>query len=240
MGKSGFTADQDKLLIELYPDTSNDEIAVLLGKKTRNIDSRASYLKLKKSHEYRSKVAGKIMLTEEISEFMKANYQSLSNRQIASALGLKLSITRGFLYQLGLKRMELEYWTQEQIDYLLETYEEKGNTELAKIFEERWPKKKRWTIKHIEKKLKRLGIKRSAYSVAELQKQWAADPRNKANILKHSASLNLTDRTVANYLSWRDKEKTELYLQMPDLINIKRQQLLLNRAIKQHGNNSQS
>ena len=85
----------------------------------------------------------------------------MTNKELANALGLNLTKTRGFLYEMDLKRMELEYWTEEQIKYLLDNYKEIGDVELAEIFNSKWKKNKGWTKKHIEKKRRYLKLKRT-------------------------------------------------------------------------------
>jgi len=62
---------------------------------------------------------------------------------------------------MGLKRMELEYWTPEQIDWLVRNYHYYGDVEIAEIFNQLWVKKKSWTKKHIEKKRKYLKLNRT-------------------------------------------------------------------------------
>ncbi len=103
----------------------------------------------------------KIIFTPEMHQFLKDNYKQLTNRELADALGLKLTRTRTELYRLGLKRMEMEYWTPEQVQFLKDNYKEFGDTELAEIFEVKWYKAKGWTKKHIEKKRRYLKLKRT-------------------------------------------------------------------------------
>ena len=103
----------------------------------------------------------KIVLEPHEEEFIKDNFFSMTNQELANALGLKLTKLRGFAYALGLKRMELEYWTETQVDFLKLNYKEIGDTELAEIFEIKWKKNKGWTKKHIEKKRRYLNLKRT-------------------------------------------------------------------------------
>jgi hypothetical protein len=103
----------------------------------------------------------KIVFTKEMQQFLKENYQELTNKELANALGLKLTRTRQELYKLGLKRMELEYWTNEQVQFLRDNYKNFGDTELAEIFEVKWFKAKGWCKKHIEKKRRYLFLKRT-------------------------------------------------------------------------------
>jgi hypothetical protein len=105
---------------------------------------------------------GKYLWQREHIDFLKANWQDMTNQQLADALGIKLTKCRTKLYELGLKRMELEYWTDEQVEFLKANYRNIGDTELSEMFAERWPKKKGWSKKHIEKKRRYLKLKRTA------------------------------------------------------------------------------
>lgn len=111
----------------------------------------------------------KIVFTPEMHQFLKDNYQQLTNRELADALGLKLTSTRTELYKLGLKRMEMEYWTPEQVHFLKDNYKIFGDTELAEIFEVKWHKAKGWTKKHIEKKRRYLKLKRTTSEKKAIQ-----------------------------------------------------------------------
>lgn len=93
--------------------------------------------------------------------FIKKNYSVMTNTEMADALGLKLYALRNKCISMGLKRMELEYWKKVQINFLLRKYKTIGDKEIAEIFERKWPKQKGWTKKHIEKKRKYLGLKRT-------------------------------------------------------------------------------
>jgi hypothetical protein len=99
--------------------------------------------------------------TPQMIAFLKENYQDYTNKQLADSLGLKLTSVRMKLYELGYKRMDLEYWSIEQIKFLKSKYKTIGDTELAEIFNSKWKKNKGWNKKHIEKKRKQLNLKRT-------------------------------------------------------------------------------
>lgn len=103
----------------------------------------------------------KIVFSASMDLFLIENYLQMTNQQLADGLKLKLTTVRTRLYSLGMKRMDLEYWTQEQIDLLIEKYKELGDTELAELFNDNWIKGKGWTKKHIEKKRRYLNLKRT-------------------------------------------------------------------------------
>ena len=100
-------------------------------------------------------------LTESQIEYVRTNFDSMSNPEIARALGLGLQFLRDRLYELGFYRMRLEYWTDEQIVFLKDNFQQIGDLELAEIFQDKWPKKKTWTKKHIEKKRNYLSLHRT-------------------------------------------------------------------------------
>lgn len=56
----------------------------------------------------------------------------------------------------------------------------------------------------------------------------------KENMLRNSASVNLRDGFIARCLAWHDKEEAQRMLMHPELIEVKRQQLILNRTIYEH------
>jgi hypothetical protein len=96
---------------------------------------------------------GKIIFSDQDIHFIKENFQTMTNDQIANHLGLKKTIVRTKAYELGLQRMNLEYWPTEAVSYLKENYNKMGDREMARYFTTRFPKEKGWTSKHIQKKM---------------------------------------------------------------------------------------
>lgn len=84
--------------------------------------------------------------------FLKNNWKLKTNSELAEALGLKLTTTRTKLIELGLKRMEMQYWTPEQVYLLKRKYRTVGDVELAELFNATFKKNNGWTKKHIAKK----------------------------------------------------------------------------------------
>lgn len=104
-------------------------------------------------------------------DFIKSNFDKLSSKQMADHLGVKLCSFRMMCYKLGLKRMELEYWTKAQINFLVKNYRKLGDRELAEVFNKRWKKDKGWSHKHIEKKRKYMNLKRTAAEIKAIHKR---------------------------------------------------------------------
>lgn len=111
--------------------------------------------------EYLSQPGRKINWTPAMLKFLKDNYSSMTNLELADALKLKITAVRMKLYEIGYKRMEMEYWTKRQVNFLTKNYHTIGDLELAEIFQARWPKNKLWTKKHIDKKRKYLRLHRT-------------------------------------------------------------------------------
>ena len=114
---------------------------------------------------------GKFILDTAETQFLKDNFETMSNKELSDHFGLKIQTLRPILYGLGLYRMKLEFWTSEQIKFLKENFKTIGDLELAKIFEEKWPKNKKWTLKHIEKKRKYLKLKRTKKELSEIKER---------------------------------------------------------------------
>jgi len=152
-------------------------------------------------------IRGKIELTADEIKFIKRNWKRLSNQQLADSLGLKLTRTRMFLYEMGLKRMELEYWTEEQISFLLDNYKEIGDVELAEIFNSKWVKNKGWTKKHIEKKRRYLKLKRTAVEIENIFLRNLEAGRFQECVKKRWETTG--SNPIATILFWRRNKHSE-------------------------------
>ena len=105
--------------------------------------------------------ANKIVLTDAQIEYIRENYATVPVGKIAEALGLKTTYVRHYAYSLGIKKMEMEYWTDEMADFLCFVYRFIGDHEISDYMQRHYPKKKPWTHKHIEKKRRYLNLKRT-------------------------------------------------------------------------------
>lgn len=313
--KTFWTHSMDQKLCLLYHDHTNDEIARIMNLKKDQISHRRTVLGLQKSKEHLSGRTRFDLSVEQI-DFIKANYDSMSNKELSEALGLKIQLLRKKIYELGLYRYRLEYWTEEQIDYLKENYRNIGDKELAKIFNELWKKQKAWTLKHIEKKRNYLNLHRTKKEIVAIKERnrlngsWSVsfwehhpelvapigdirmwtnqqgrryqvirtengfehharwlykqihgsipegkkvrlldnDPENvipgnlylvdneqNARINSKTSSGGLSDNYVAGILTHGRPDLRAAVRSAPDLIELKRKQLILQRTIKQHG-----
>lgn len=159
MHRIEWTKRRMSYLLKHYPiGTPVDEIAKHIGCSIQTVYDRAKYLNIPRA---KKSPANAIQWSLKMLAYLRNNYQKKNNWQLSKDLGLKITAVRIKLYEIGLKRMEMEYWTDEQVEYLKANYKAKGDQELAAEFQKLWPKKKLWTKKHIEKKRMYLGIKRT-------------------------------------------------------------------------------
>jgi len=110
-------------------------------------------------------------LTKGQIAFIKANWDTMSNGQMAKKFKMNFSTFSSKVHELGLYRMHFEYWTEEQVAFLKKMYHTCGDKELAEIFNKKWAKKKGWTLKHIEKKRKYQGLKRTKKELFEIKQK---------------------------------------------------------------------
>lgn len=102
-------------------------------------------------------------------DIVQENYKDMNVTELAQAMGVGLSAMRTKLYEMGFKKMEMEYWTEEQTKFLLDNYKTIGDKELAILFNGLWEKDKRWSFKHMEKKRLYLKLKRTPEELAAIK-----------------------------------------------------------------------
>lgn len=93
--------------------------------------------------------------------FIRRNHMKMTNQEFADRFGMPYRSFCARKCDLGIRNMEMEYWTPVQIKYLLKWYQRRGDLELARMFSKKWYKRKGWTLKHIEKKRLYLKLKRT-------------------------------------------------------------------------------
>lgn len=119
----------------------------------------------------RSHLGRKFIWTDTDIQFLKAYWPVMSNKELAQKLNIGITLVRMKCYELGLKRMELEYWTKKQINFLKKNYKTIGDTEMAELFNKKFPKKKNWTLKHVEKKRNYLHLHRTKKEIEAIKQR---------------------------------------------------------------------
>lgn len=117
---------------------------------------------------------GKILFSNEDLQFIKDNFQLMTNAQIAEKLGLKITLVRMKAYEMGLQRFKLELWPLAAVNYLRDNFRTTGNNEIAKYFNTHFLKNKNWSKRHISKKLSQLNLQRTIqdlYNIRERNRQ---------------------------------------------------------------------
>ena len=171
--------------------------------------------------------------TPEMIQFLRDNFNTHTNRQLADQLGLRLTVTRNKCRELGLKHMELQYWTEEQVQFLKDNYHTTGDAEMARIFQSKWAKNKKWSKSQMVKKRKQLNLNLTKEEYDAIWSKHVKPGGRAYTILQNSSSIHLQDGYVASLIAWRNPELRKEVLKNPDLIEIKRKQIQLTRAIKE-------
>lgn len=171
--------------------------------------------------------------TAKMIRFLKKNYRSMTNRELASALNLNLTVTRNKLRELGLKRMDLEYWSDEQIKFLRDNYKKQGDVEMMEVFKTKWPKQKGWKRGAIWKKRKQMGLIRTIKEKKRIASINSSRGGRSFTIERNSSSGNMHPRWVAQQIAWRDPALQNEILKHPELIEAGKGLIQLKRILKQ-------
>lgn len=170
----------------------------------------------------------RIVWTSEMEQFLKDNFHKMTNQQLADNLGLKLTVVRTRCYSLGLRHQEKNQWTKQQKEFLLANFRTMGNLDLIENLKKLDKKQKDWSTSKITSQMSRMGLIRTS---EENKVIWQ---KHKENKRYGTNSVHLDDKYVVGLLSRGQNLLTKAeYLQHPELIQLKRQQLLLNRAIRE-------
>lgn len=230
--KSSKWSDTDiEFLMSNFDELTACEIAKKLNRTTDAVNQKRHELSLKKTKG----IGVKTIWTTEMIDFIHKNYHQLTNKQIAQALGLNLTNVRAKLYSLGLQRVKYDSWTAEQVSFLIENFQTKGDVEIAIYFNQNMPKSYKWTNKMIRKKRLYLNLYRTKEEVHQIMHQNATIGTCNT-IINNSASINLPDNFVAIMIAGGtkklNKQLKEEILSYKELIELKRNQIKLSRECK--------
>lgn len=115
--------------------------------------------------------ANKIVLSAAQEKAIRERYLTMPVAKLAAELGLKTHTLRMKAGEMGIRYCEMEYWTDEQVEFLEFVYPFLGDSEIAAYLQQHSPKKKPWTKKHIEKKRRYLNIKRTKVQLNAIRKR---------------------------------------------------------------------
>lgn len=110
--------------------------------------------------------ANKIQWMREEVKLLRDNFEYMSIQQLANLVKKPFGTVRHKLNRMGLKRNHKHYaWTERQTNYLVRNYKKCGNVEIAETLNKRWPRRRKWTKKHVEKKMTNMSLKRTAEEI---------------------------------------------------------------------------
>ncbi|GAB3177545.1 hypothetical protein [Telluribacter humicola] len=221
-----------------YKSESRRQMSQVLGRSVQSISTKAFKLGISArpapSAAKQSRSGVRTLFSQEDKAYIRNNYMHLSNEQLARTLKIPPSTLRAHLYRHGLRRNEPAVaWTPEQEAIVKAHYAEKGDVELAELLNALFPDDKRtFSKKSVWKKRSLLGLIRTPEQVKSIM-QSAFNRARCDTIIQNSGSLNYSDGYVAYALATkRNPELIPEMLKHPELIELKREQLKLNRLLK--------
>lgn len=228
MGGKPWTKSEIKILKKNYSSKTINQIMPLLSAHTwGSIAQKAHELKIT------DRTRGKITWSKKEIKFLRDNFKTMTSYQLAAALQKKRTIVRNKYRELGLAKVKLEMWPREAVKFMKRNYKKVGDVEIAETLQKLYPKKKGWHKDHIAKKRMHLKLNRTKKQIEKILEKHHLPGGKMFTILKNSASANLTDGWIANLITWRNKPLSlEIIKNSPQLIVLKRSQILLNREIK--------
>ena len=230
MKGKNYSVKAEKFIRENYALMDCSEIAAKLRRSVRSVYVFANRKGIEK-HPGAGRGGNRIEWTDAKIKFLKENFFAMTNAQLAEGLKLKLTIVRMKCAELGLKHIDLQYWTEEQIKFLRKNYKTTGDVEIAEALQKLFPREKKWTKKHVSKKRQLLGIHRSQKQIHVIACRHSSPGGRSRTIEKNSSSTSLHDGLMALYIAWRDPELQKELRKYPEILDVKRKQILLNRII---------
>lgn len=105
--------------------------------------------------------SNKINLTPEQVQYIRDHHGVITNQAIADHIGMKLRTLRTKLYDMGLFKVKMTYWTNEQAEYIRNNYQTVGDTEIAKSMTKLFPTQGGWSKKQVTCKRINMGLHRT-------------------------------------------------------------------------------
>lgn len=226
--------EHEEILKQRYSDTLNSELAKLFGKTDVAVSGAAYKLGLKKPAEFIRQHAFKTTFKPGIKAWNKGMKQAeyMSAEAIAK--------TKATRFVKG----QLPHNSYNEVGKITIRHEH-PNRNNSKRYQYICLELGKWKPLHVYNWEKKNGKVPKGHCLWFIDGDTLnAEPSNlelitrAENMQRNSGAVNLPDGMVAAYMAREshsvNKEKMEEYLKHPDLIELKRKQLLLNRAIKSH------
>lgn len=222
----------------LYPHMPNDQFMAMTGLTVHNLKYHSDRLGVKKTAAAKAYYS-RTDWTADREGFIRDNFFIMTNAQLAKAVGVTLTVLRNKTREMGLKRNEVENWKPAAIAFLVANYKQMGDVEIMENLRRLWPRKIGWNRGHIHKKRGLLKLFRSDEEKLAIIKKHVSPGGRSFTILRNSALVNMPDTYIASLIAWRNKDLQKEVLKYPEIIDIKRKEVILSRAIKevQHAQN---
>jgi len=211
-------------LKEIYTDALNPDIAKELDLTVSSIRAKAHVLGLKKSKEYYQKYPSK-------SQFKKGHVSHNKGKKMTEFCSPQQIEN---IKKAWFKKGHQPHNTKNDFDIVERV--SKGKPYLwIRVSLGKWQLLQRYVWEKAYGKIEKgvnIQFKDGNTLNCTLENLYAID--RKKQMLVNSGPLNLTDKMVAKFLAGKYGDKAE-FIYRPELIELKRNQLKLNRKIKEHG-----
>lgn len=152
-------------LRENYPTKTANQIGGALGRSLNSIHLMA--FKIGVSAIERDN--NSINWTAKKLNFLQDNFDKMTTEQLCNKMKLTSTVIRKKMKELGLRKCFHAFWQPEWNQYLITNFQLIGDTEMAEIFQEKFPKPHPWTYKHIGKRRSYLNLKRTKTEIDAIQ-----------------------------------------------------------------------
>jgi hypothetical protein len=147
----------------------------------------------------------KIEMQQWQKDFVRNNFKTMTNEEIAAKTGLSKTYVRMWAYSEGLQRELIVNWTKDQLDYFFENWRTTGNKEMADYINANLPSKKVFKRSTISKKMELLGLYRTPKETFEIRE------RNRLNGIWGNPQENKTlVKIESKYVQVNSKLRIEL------------------------------
>lgn len=184
----------------------------------------------------------KYPFTAEMDEQLKAMFPVMLSLDIEKATGWSAYMISYAAKRLGLKK-DKEFtrtsgrlagygWSADQEQYLRDNYRHTGDSDMAEKLQQIYPRPVPFKPHNIKKKRLHLKLERTEAEALAIASAHGKEGGRAYTIIANSGATKLTDGWVAGVIT-RDNDLRYELLNYPELLEVKRQQILLRRQIKE-------
>lgn len=224
MNGKPWTDEEKQKLVELWPDNFTTDLVIIMNRPYSSLVGMAGIMKLKKSKSLLSKMGERLKESGLSHRFTKGMVPPNKGKKMSPELYAKCQAT---MFKKGNEPHNTNYDGHERIskDGYIEVRIRKGKY----VFKHRLL----WEQVHGPiPKGKIIRFKDGNPQNIVIENMIMITRKKHAQLTAEYTSTGLSDNYVAGILSHHDEELRETLKNIPELLDLKRQQIVLNRTIK--------